>query len=431
MNSPLYISHFAIMKRIILAFVATILVTSAIEAKPKLMKEWSKGTLDIHHISTGRGQAIFFILPDGTRLLSDAGDLGDPSRRKNKDKEIMPAVPSLDKRPAEWIARYIEYFSKPLNKELYLDYAMITHFDSDHYGRLDNLAISVEGKPYKLTGMTHLGNLVPIHTMIDRGYPNYDYPNSEKFRKRNGKLFLNYHMWLTERESMGLKNEQFAVGSDKQLVLKSSPAEYPTFRIQNIAGNGRIWTGKGNATRPLIPASAPENATLDENSSSCVFRLEYGNFAYYLGGDIRGTYSKKKNNYWIDVQTPVSNIVGTVDVAVADHHGYRDSMNDNLLKALDANAIVLNIWDFYHPHPNAMKRIINNGVPHVFPAGITEVRRQEMNDKGLGDVIRPDGHIVVRVYNGGKKYQIFVLNDRSLDYEIIYKSKVFKAKGNR
>ena len=417
------------MKKISLIVVAILLALASVEAKPKLLKEWSKGTLDIHHISTGRGPAFFYLLPDGTRLLVDAGDLGDASRWKHK--EIMPAVPSADKRPAEWIARYIEHFSKPLNKELYLDYAMITHFDTDHYGRLDHLALTVEGKPYKYTGMTHLANLVPIHTMIDRGYPNYDYPTPEKFRKRNGKLFLNYEKMLKEREAQGLKNEQFAVGSDKQLVLKSSPADYPTFRIQNIAGNGKLWTGKGNGVRSIIVDGAPVTATVDENSSSCVFRLEYGDFAYYMGGDIRGTYSRKKGDYWVDVQTPVGKVVGTVDVAVADHHGYRDSMNDNLLKNLKPNAIVLPVWDLYHPHPNAMKRIIKNGVTEVFPAGMTEENLAKLKDMDLADPIRPAGHIVIRVYKGGKKYQIFVLNDRSLDYEIIYKSKVFKAKGNK
>lgn len=417
------------MKKILLIAVATILAFSAVEAKPKQLKDWTKGTMDIHHISTGRGSAIFFILPDGTRLLADAGDLGDPSRWTHK--EIMPAVPNDSKRPAEWIARYIEHFSKPLNKELYLDYAMITHFDNDHYGHLDHTAITVEGKPYKFTGMTHLANLVPIRTMIDRGYPNYDYPTSAAFRKRNGKGFANYEKFIKEREQQGLKNEQFAVGSDKQLVLKSAAERYPSFRIQNIAGNGKIWTGNGNEIRPVIGADTPKGAALNENSSSCVFRLEYGNFSYYLGGDIGGTYSKKKKNYWIDVQTPVSKVIGTVDVAVADHHGYRDSMNDNLLKALNANAIVLPIWDLYHPHPNAMKRIINNGVTEVFPAGMTEENLAKLTEKGLADPIRPAGHIVVRVMKGGKKYQIFVLNDRSLDYEIIYKSKVFTSRGNK
>ena len=127
------------------------------------------------------------------------------------------------------------------------------------------------------------------------------------------------------------------------------------------------------------------------------------------------------------MQAKVSKVIGEVDVAVADHHGYADSMNEELLQALNANVIVLPIWDVYHPHPKAMARIIKQGVTEVFPAGITETRREEMNEKELGNVLRPDGHIVVRVYKGGKKYQIFVLNDRSLDYEIVYKSKIFKS----
>lgn len=415
------------MKRFLLSVMAVLAVISFVEAKPKQMKVWSEGTLDIHHISTGRGNAIFFILPDGTRLLADAGDMGHARSLST----IMPAVPNASKTPAEWIARYIEHFSKPIGKELYLDYAMITHFDIDHYGVLDKTAIAVEGKPYKYTGMTHLANLVPIRTMIDRGYPNYDYPTAEAFRKRNGKIFKNYELFIKEREQQGLKNEQFRVGSDKQLILNYSSADYPTFRIQNIAANGIIWSGKGDATHSIIPADAPEGAALDENSSSCVFRLEYGNFSYYLGGDISGTYSKRRNNYWNNVQTPVSKVIGTVDVAVADHHGFRDSMNEDLLKALNTNALVIPVWDKSHPHPSAMQRVVDHGVPHIFPVGITEERLAEMKEKGLAENIRQDGHIVVRVFKGGKKYQIFVLNDRSLDYEVIYKSKVFKAKGNK
>ena len=412
------------MKRILLIIIAAVVALSAAEAKP--LKAWKEGTLDIHHISTGRGPAIFFILPDGTRMLVDAGDLGDPSRWTHK--EIMPAVPNDSKRPAEWIARYIEYFSKPLNKELYIDYAVISHFDSDHIGYCDHTAISVEGKPYKYTGITHLGNLIPIHTLIDRGYPNYDYPSKATMAKRNKLSFPNCRLWVEERDRLGLKNEQFKVGSSSQLVLKSAAEKYPTFRIQNVAGNGLIWTGEGSATRAI--ADQYPKGHLNENSSSCVFRLDYGDFAYYMGGDISGGYSKKgiKKAPWNDMQSAVSKVIGSVDVALADHHGYADSMNENLLKALNTKVIVLPIWDLYHPHPKAMTRIVKQGVTEIFPAGITEHRRNEMMEKGLGDGLRPDGHVVVRCYKGGKKYQIFVLNDRSLDYEVIYKSKVFKAK---
>ncbi|RPI20839.1 MAG: hypothetical protein EHM61_26170, partial [Acidobacteria bacterium] len=33
---------------------------------------WTEGTLDIHQINTGRGNAAFFVFPDGTTLLVDA-----------------------------------------------------------------------------------------------------------------------------------------------------------------------------------------------------------------------------------------------------------------------------------------------------------------------------------------------------------------------
>jgi hypothetical protein len=43
----------------------------------KPLPPWSAGTLDIHQIATGRGNAALFILPDGTSLLVDAGAAGD------------------------------------------------------------------------------------------------------------------------------------------------------------------------------------------------------------------------------------------------------------------------------------------------------------------------------------------------------------------
>ncbi|MCC6165274.1 MAG: hypothetical protein IT182_18160 [Acidobacteria bacterium] len=40
---------------------------------------WQPGTLDIHIINTGRGDAALLVLPDGTTLQFDAGDGGRPA----------------------------------------------------------------------------------------------------------------------------------------------------------------------------------------------------------------------------------------------------------------------------------------------------------------------------------------------------------------
>ena len=36
---------------------------------------WAEGCLDIHLINSGRGECAFYILPDGTTLLVDAGEI--------------------------------------------------------------------------------------------------------------------------------------------------------------------------------------------------------------------------------------------------------------------------------------------------------------------------------------------------------------------
>lgn len=39
--------------------------------------QWKQGYFDIHHILTGSGDCAFVIMPDGTTMIVDAGDIGD------------------------------------------------------------------------------------------------------------------------------------------------------------------------------------------------------------------------------------------------------------------------------------------------------------------------------------------------------------------
>ncbi|MBQ5875504.1 MAG: hypothetical protein IIW60_06495 [Alistipes sp.] len=54
------------MKRIILCAIAFMLSHSAFSQAEETYKGWKKGELDIHFIYTGRGEAVFYIFPDGT-----------------------------------------------------------------------------------------------------------------------------------------------------------------------------------------------------------------------------------------------------------------------------------------------------------------------------------------------------------------------------
>ena len=90
---------------------------------------WSPGTLDIHRISTGKGDAVFYIFPDGTTMLVDPGATGRQGPR------VTAQRPDASRTPGEWVVRYIRRMLAPGSKPA-LDYALLTHFHGDHMGDL-------------------------------------------------------------------------------------------------------------------------------------------------------------------------------------------------------------------------------------------------------------------------------------------------------
>ena len=105
----------------------------AIQRGPDDLNPWSKGYLDIHHINTGRGDAAFFIFPDGTTMLFDAGARDTTMVGRWAPLKIVPARPDASRAPGAWIARYIRQVA-PSGRAARIDYAVISHFHSDHYG---------------------------------------------------------------------------------------------------------------------------------------------------------------------------------------------------------------------------------------------------------------------------------------------------------
>ena len=373
------------------------------------VEDWQEGYLDIHQISTGRGNVAWMIMPDGTTMLVDMGDLGTD----NYQQEIMNPRPSASKSPAEWVAQYIENFSKPLEKGTKTDYAFITHFHGDHIGSFDNTAISRPGMAYKLHGITHLAELVDIDKIVDRGWPDYNYPSAEQVSSSNGGLG-NYTSFMKLRNDNGKTNEQFVVGSDTQFPLKYDPDSYPEFSVRNVAGNLDVWTGTGTGTSHM------SFSTTDENEFSCAIRISYGDFSWYTGGDIKSSLT----------EDAVAKACGPTDVVVCNHHAYKDAMHNSFVRQMQAKAYVIPVWDYYHPEAEPLRWMLSTdlypGDRMVFAAGLVENNRIRLGENG--EKIKPAGHIMVRVYEGGDTWQVFVLNDSDEDYEIIYKTDVLQSK---
>lgn len=383
------------------------------------LADWQEGYLDIHQISTGRGNAAYLIFPDGTTMLIDAGDLGIHTG----SQEIMKPMPNSSKTPAEWIAHYIKHFSAPLDKGTALDYALITHFDRDHVGSADDSAIMDAKYGYKLSGITHLGNLLDIGTLVDRDYPNYNYPSASRFTAAH---IVNYKLYVADRDNLGKKNEGFVVGSNSQFKLLKKPSAYPTFEVRNVVGNGKIWTGSGTGAEEMVPSTASSDQQFNENRTSCGIRITYGNFDYFSAGDILGV---QKSPEWFDIETPVGRLIEETDVVVANHHAYSDAMTDTFISLVKAQAYIIPVWDYYHPQPKPLADMLSTnlypGERMVFAAGLVASNRSRLGENGTR--IKPDGHVVTRVYQGGDKFQVFVLNDTNDNYEIIYKTTELKS----
>lgn len=381
---------------------------------------WHEGYLDIHQISTGRGNATFMILPDGTTMMVDMGDLGDTSHFR---QEVMPAVPSSEKSPAQWVAEYVKHFCGPLGNGGKVDYMLITHYDSDHIG--------IHGKG----GVMELDSLLHIEKIVDRGY---DYPTPELAMQMNRRTLPGYLRTMEARAARGLGYEKFVVGSDTQFALRSRPRD--DFRIRNIYANGQLWTGEGFQTRDIVIGEGEEYQenlkAMNENRLSCTINISYGDFDYHSGGDIQGS-SPNSTRPWRNVEKFVGEFIGETDVVLANHHAYSDAMYEPFVKAVTPQVCIIPVWDYYHPQPAPLNNMLRCGIDeehpavrdsvnYVFAAGMVGSNHERL--AGDGALVPPDGHVVVRVYEGGDRFQVFVLDDRSLDYQLIYRTPMLKSR---
>ena len=401
--------------KIVYSILVSVLLLSAC-CESSSLRPWKEGYLDIHQISTGRGNASFMIFPDGTTMMVDMGDMGNVSHFK---QEIMPAVPSAEKSPAQWVAQYVRYFSQPLGNDAKVDYMMITHYDSDHIGVLGEC------------GVSELDSLLHIEKLVDRGHT---YPDAEALKKRANNLVAHHLEYLEYRKTKGLKYEKFMVGSSEQFKLLRAAEKYPDFKIQNIYANGQLWTGKGLETIDLVPGEGEEKLAnekkMNENRNSCTINISYGDFDYHNGGDIQGLKPEKPDQ-WLNIEKSVAEFIKEVDVAVANHHSFSDAMFEPFLELTNPQVCIIPVWDYYHPQPRPLNNMLRAGISakerDIYSAGLVKANRTRLAEDGAK--IHPSGHIVLRVYKGGKEFQIFVLDDTTTEIPtIIYKSDIYTSR---
>ncbi len=396
---------------------------------------WNPGMMDLHHIQTGRGDAAFYVFPDGTTMIVDAGDMSETHPRITSPRNTPP-VPDASKTTGEWIVDYIRQFH-PKGKDAVLDYAMITHFHDDHMGEIDHTSKKSKWGEYYITGITEVGEHIPIRKLIDRGYPDYDFPHDMKSQEyRSAMLARKDHYDSTttftleqywkfissQAEKRGLVGEQFKAGSNTQIKLLYKEPDYPSFEIRNICGNGLAWTGWGEESIAMVPQDILAGTQVPgENSLSNAIKITYGNFNYFTGGDIAGNNGLGEGD-WQSVESQVAPVIGPVDVATLNHHGNRDSQSPFYVRTLRPKVWIGQTWSSDHPGDDVMRRIASKelypGDRYLFSTAMLEANHLVIGDRIDRIYESTHGHVVVRVLNGGEEYMVFVLDECSPERKI-------------
>ena len=378
-------------------------LTGAQDPPASAYSPWQPGMLDIHHLAYGRGNSTFILCPDGTTILIDAGTTEDSLDLSSAQK------PNTAMRPGEWIASYISRHMAPAERKE-IDYALLTHIHPDHIGDLGPANPPSPRGNYRLTGISDVDAVVPIRRLLDRGFPAYDYPLPQR-----APFAVNYLEYVKSRIRLRQSCQRVQPGRSDQLRLLRQPARYPGFLIRNLAAGGEVWTGAGSSTRRSFPdlRALQREDYPTENMCSVALKIGYGEFSYFTGGDLTCD-TEETGEPWHDIETPVAQAAGKVDVAVANHHGYFDAVGPAFVRALQPQVFIVPAWYIAHPTIQPLRRMLSQRLYRrhrdVFATNVMPANRA-VNNQYISKLKSLQGHIVVRVAPGGREFRVIVLDN--------------------
>jgi competence protein ComEC len=257
-------------------------------------KAASPGTLDIYFIDVEGGQATLVVTPEKHTLLIDAGwasdgkgfNPGDPRKARDANRIVAAA---RDAGVSQ------------------IDYLLVTHFHTDHFG-----------------GVSELAQLMPIRGFVDHGAP---HPNASATSVETKDAFALYSAIRSKGGTRHIEprpSERLPLGDVEVTVVSSGGATLS-------APLPSAGAGAANSACPLrpIPAGDP-----DENPRSTGVVVRHGKFRFLDVGDLSG-------QPLFDLVCP-KNMVGPVDAYLTAHHGGADAAEPATLAAFQPRVVMIN-----------------------------------------------------------------------------------------
>ena len=366
----------------------------------KTLPNWSEGCLDIHFINSARGECCFYILPDGTTLLVDAGEY-------EGGESNTPQRPNSNTPPYITYANYIKHFL-PKGKRA-IDYCAPSHFHTDHIGSTGTV-IGTAPAGYRKSGLLALYDEVPYNHILDRAYPNYT--EDEVTPALSGQLAEDWATFVR----WGVKNDIFTaerfVAGKEQIVMVNKPRKYSDFSIFNICANGFIF----NRTNSGVDKVVGKVAKSGGNPASCGFHIRYGAFDYIACGDLTSSAQNRLAYYFRDFVG-----VGNLDAFKSNHHLAANSWGTRMQECNFNPRVVLNhCFTLNKPDVNKLLHVL----PVVKAFFSTNIHKDfatlpgVKENKLLEKMTAYNGHIVLRVMPGGGEFYVYMLDDSDFEYRV-------------
>ena len=251
--------------------------------------------LEILYIDVEGGAATLIVTPAGESILVDAGWPGFEGRDAGRIQAAMKKAGIAE-----------------------IDHLIVTHYHTDHYG-----------------GVPELARRVKVHRFYDHG-PMASLDEDKDFAAK----------YAAYQAASGGKSITLRPGS--AIRLKQAPGTPPVY-LQCLAARTEPIPAKAMASAPN-PVCADAGTMADDpsdNARSIVFVLRYGAFDFLDTGDLTWNIERK-------LVCP-QNLIGEIDLYQVGHHGMNISNNPAMLRSIKPTVAIMNNGPRKGGHPDTVK----------------------------------------------------------------------------